>query len=329
MKNIIYKSLSFLWRHTLLKWYRSYKDMKKEKYWLEHKKRLGKENPDKVFYVIRRYDLYCGLFSLFCTHLQRIDDALKKGYIPVIDMQNDFNIYLDEEKLGKENSWEYYFEQPMGYSLDDINHSRNVIIGAGAVPDMFPFLNIDFLHGKTVNGQNIQYWRELVKKYIKLNDIAQKRIDEEYHRLFNDKDKVLGVLCRGTDYVAGKPKGHAVQPIIEQMLNKVDEIFAEKNCTKIFLATEDEKVYHIFRDKYENKLITNKKRYARYNGGSIGKAIYENGSGGYENGMEYLITIALLSKCHCLCAGCASGTSGACLLSEGYEYIYLFDLGVY
>lgn len=329
MGNIVYEGVSFIWRSTLLKWYRNYKDMKKERYWNESRKKLGKENPDKVFYVIRRYDWYCGLFSIFCTHLQRIDDALKSGYIPVIDMQNDFNIYLDEQNIGKENAWEYYFMQPMGYSLRDISHSRNVIIGSGKIPNMFPFLEADFLCGKTIKGHNIQYWRELASKYMKLNDTAQRRIDEEYQRLFHDCDKVLGVLCRGTDYIGGRPKYHAVQPAIEQILKKVDEIFAERNCTKIFLATEDEKVHHVFEDKYRDRLIVNRRKYAQYQGVSIGKTIYENGNGGYEGGMQYLITIALLSKCHCLCAGRASGTAGACLMSEGYEYIYIFDLGTY
>lgn len=329
MKNVIYGAASFVWRKTFLQWHRNYKDIKKKRYWEEHRKKLGTENPDKTFYIIRRYDWYCGLFSIFCTHLQRIDDAIKKGYIPIVDMQNDFNIYLEEEKIGKENSWEYYFEQPAGYSLKDITHSRNVIIGSGSVPKGFPFLEVDFLCGKTVDGHNLQYWREIARKYMKLNDTAQKKIDEEYSRLFHDCDKVLGVLCRGTDYTGGKPKHHAVQPTIEQVLEKVDEIFTERNCTKIFLATEDETVYRVFEDKYNDRLIVNRRKYAKYQGVSIGKTIYENGNGGYEGGMEYLTTIVLLSKCHCLCAGRASGTAGACLMSEGYEYTYIFDLGSY
>lgn len=325
-KNIVYRCLSYMWRSTILKWYRTGRQQKEERYWQEKRKTYGKENPDKTFYVIRRRDLYCGLFSLFLTNLQRIDDALKKGYIPVIDMQNDFNIYLSEDKIGKENAWEYYFNQPMGYSLKDIQHSKNVIIGSGAVPPMFPYLDIKFLTGET--GE-LAYWREIVKKYISMSPKAAAIVDKEYDRLFGKESKVLGVKCRGTDYSNGKPKNHPIQPTPEQAVSKAEEIFLEQGCTKVFLATEDAEFYKIFKQKFGNKLIVNKTSYMEYQGGSTGKQEYEQADGGYQAGMEYMITTMLLARCDCLCAGCVSGTVAALLLTEGYEYTYLFDLGIY
>lgn len=325
-RNVLYRFLSFIWRNTLLKWYRDYKVYKEKKYWEEHKARYGKDNTDKTFYVIRRRDLYCGLFSLFLTNLARIDEAIKKGYIPVIDMQNDFNIYLSEDKIGKENAWEYFFKQPAGYTLKDISKSRNIIIGSGAVPKMFPYLDIKFLTGET--GE-LLYWRKRVKEYIRLSDVARQFIDEEYSRLFSKEDRVLGVKVRGTDYAAGKPKNHPIQPTAIQAVEKAEEIFKELNCTKVFLATEDAEFYNVFLKHFGDKLITNKTNYMVYQGGSTGKEEYEQENGGYKAGMEYLITTMLLAKCDCLCAGCVSATVGALLLTEGYEYTYLFDLGIY
>lgn len=324
--NVIYKSLSYVWRNTLLKWYRGSKQKKIERYWEEHEVKQGRENPDKIFYVIRRRDLYCGLFSLFITNLKRIDDAVKQGYIPVVDMQNDFNIYLSEDKVGRENAWEYYFKQPMGYSMKDIKRSRRVIIGSGAVPPMFPYLDISFLTGET--GE-LEYWRECVRKYISLSDEAGRLVDQEYNKLFAAGDKVLGVKCRGTDYTNGKPKNHPIQPTPEQAVSKAEEIFVAKGCTKVFLATEDATFYEIFKEKFGDRLITNKTDYMKYQGGSTGKEEYEQENGGYRAGMEYLITTMLLARCDCLCAGCVSATVGALLLTEGYEYTYLFDLGIY
>ena len=310
----------------MLKWYRGYKTYKTEKYWEEHSVRYGRENPDKTFYIIRRRDLYCGLFSLFLTNLARIDEAVKKGYTPVIDMQNDFNIYLPGDKIGRENAWEYFFRQPAGYSLNDVVKSRNVIIGSGAVPPMFPYLDVKFLRGET--GE-LDYWRKLVKKYIILSDRAKEYIESEYQRLFDEHDKILGVKCRGTDYAKGKPRNHPIQPTPLQAVKKAEEIFKEKNCTKIFLATEDAEFYKIFTSYFGDKLITNKTDYAEYKGGSAGREEYEQGNGGFRAGIEYLTTTYLLARCDCLCAGCVSATVGALLLTEGYEYIYLFDLGIY
>lgn len=324
-KGIVYRSLSFVWRNTVLKWYRGYREKKTEKHWEEHLCRFGKENPDKTFYVVRRRDCYCGLFSLFITNLQRIDDALKEGYIPVVDLQNEFNIYLAKDKIGKENAWEYYFKQPCGYTLRDIQKSRNVIIGSGAVPNA-RFSYRDFVMGKT---EGMDYWRGMVKKYMQLSDDAMRKVEEEYSRLFDPTDRVLGVKCRGTDYVKCKPKNHPIQPTPEQAVSKAEEIFREQGCTKVFLATEDATFYHIFAERFGDKLITNKTEYADYKGGSQGKEEYEREGGGYEAGMEYLVTTMLLARCQCLCAGRASGLVGALLLTEGYEYTYIFDLGTY
>lgn len=325
-KSVIYRAASYAWRNTLLKWYRESLDNREERYWAEHRKRYGRENPDRTFYVIRRRDVYCGLFSIFITTLQRIDNALQCGYIPVVDLQNDFNIYLAEDQIGKENAWEYYFKQPMGYSLADIRNSAKVIIGSGAVPPMFPYLDLDFLYGRT--GE-LEYWRGLVKKYIHLSPEAENAVQMEYRRLFSLQDKVLGVKCRGTDYANGKPKNHPIQPTPLQAADKAEEIMKDHACTKVFLATEDAAFYQVFSERFGDKLIANKTEYAQYQGGSAGKEEYEREDGGYRAGMEYLVTTMLLAKCDCLCAGCVSATVGALLLTEGYEYTYLFDLGIY
>ena len=91
--------------------------------WRERRVSHGKENPDKIFFVIRRARCKAGLFSLVMTNMGLVKYALDKGYIPVIDMQSERNTYLEEEQVGRENAWEFYFEQPCGYSLKDIERN--------------------------------------------------------------------------------------------------------------------------------------------------------------------------------------------------------------
>lgn len=331
MINKIKGILSYLWRNTLLKWYRNHTDEDRKKI------KLGKENPDKIFFVIKRMGRgYNGLFSDFLVFLGKIDAVLKEGYIPIVDMQSDFNMYLEKDAIGgTKNAWEYYFKQPMGFSLEDISRSRHVIFGTSDRNlKLFPWDTTDFLYGRT--GE-LDYWKNLARKYMQLNDTARQRVEDAYQKLFvagkdaGEANKILGVLCRGTDYVQYKPSKHNIQPTPEEMFVKIDEVMKEQNCNRIFLATEDGAIYRKFREKYGDILLTNKKQYTEYleNGGGIGRVNYENGNGGYEAGMEYLITILLLSRCDCLCAGIASGTGAAILLSEGYQYLYLFDLGQY
>lgn len=326
MEGKFYQVASFLWRNTFLKFYRDIRAQREEKYWKEHIRHYGKENKDKTFYVIRRRDAYCGLFSLYITTLARIDTALKKGFIPVVDMQNNFNLYLDEKKIGKENSWEYFFEQPMGYSLNDIKKSKNVIIGDGSVPEMFPYLDVDFLYGKK---GNIEYWKDLAKRYIRVNTGIQKYVDELYDKMFLRQDRVLGIRCRGTDYVNEKPKNHPRQPEITDILREAKRIIEEYKCTKIFLMTEDRSYYQACKNEFGDMLTVYNDKFTTYASGSIGKAMYEQASSKYLMGMEYLIETLLLGKCNCLCAGCVSATVGVLLMANEYEYIYLFDLGIY
>ena len=326
MDNCIYKVCSFIWRNTFLKWYRDSLERKDERYWAEKKISRGNEYADKTFYIIRRRDVYCGICSIMLTTLANIDKAINNNYIPIVDMQNSFNIYLTSEDVGRVNSWEYFFKQPYGFGLDDITKSRNVIIGSGAVPEMFPYLNIDFLMGRT---PDFSYWSDLAKKSFVLSSEAKEIVEAEYARLFGEKTRVLGAKFRGTDYISGKPKNHPIQPSPVQALDKCIEVFREQGCDKIFLSTEDLDIYNVFREYFGNDLVTLKQEYQEYCGGSIGREQYENNTDVKSQGMEYLVTTMLLAQCDCLCAGCVSGTVIALLMSQGYDYKYLFDLGVY
>ena len=74
----------------------------------------------------------------------------------------------------------------MGYTLSDINKSKNVIIGSGAVPQMFPYLDVSFLLGKT---GDFEYWKALAKKYLRINDKVKEYAEKERNRLFSKDEK--------------------------------------------------------------------------------------------------------------------------------------------
>lgn len=327
MSGVIYRSISYLYRNTLLKAYRAHKAHKEELHWMEHEECWGKENADKTFFIVRRTNTYSGLLSLIMTHLMRIEEAVKKGYIPVVDMQNNFNIYLSEDKIGLENAWEYYFEQPMGYSLKDIQKSKHVFLGSGDVPASFPYNDVKFASGET--GE-LSYWQELAQNYIRLNEKTRQYIDHLKQTMFSPNDRIVGVKCRGTDYLRAKPEGHPRQPSITQMIEKTEQIMQEYHCNKIFLSTEDGKAYEAFLQHFKDAVVTNKKEYISYEKGPIGQIVYRNDTKEkYMEGLEYLSQIIILSECHCMIAGLTSGTIGAMLFTKGYEYSYIFDLGLY
>lgn len=327
MHGTIYRVTSYIYRNTLLKAYRTHKEHKEAEYWKEHMEKHGRQNPDKTFFIVRRTNTYSGLLSLMMTHLMRIDEAIKRGCIPIVDMQNNFNIYMPENKIGKENAWEYYFEQPMNYSLKDIRRSKNILYGSGEVPEVFPYNDVKFASGES--GE-LQYWQELAHKYIRLNNKTENYVREAERKLFVPGDRIVGVKCRGTDYLRARPEGHPRQPSVEQIIQKTEEVMQNMDCNKVFLATEDEKIYAAFVRYFKDAVVTNKQEYVHYEKGPIGQVVYrEDTKEKYMEGLEYLSQIVILSRCNCFVAGLTSGTIGAMLLTRGYEYSYIFDLGLY
>lgn len=323
----VYKIASFIWRKTFIKCRECYRDRKYREYWEEHRICEGNRNPDKTFYVVRRREVYIGLFSYYMTNVCQVAKALENGYIPVIDLQNSANMYLKPEQIGKVNAWEYYFEQPCGYSLGDIKGSKNIILGGGYWREygMFPYNDINYLMDR--DGEIAKY-REIARKYFRFNGTVQQKIDAEWKQF--ERKKVLGVLCRGTDYTSNRPHGHCIQPSLQEMFVKVEDVLQTYGCDSIFLGTEDKLIYDEFKEKYGDMVFTNRKKFIEYHGeGSIGKLVTCNVEDAYEEGLEYLVTIALLSKCDCFVGGHTSGTVGVMLMEESFEYCYIFDLGLY
>lgn len=78
---------------------------------------IKRDDSSKTTYYIIRCPRSGGLFNTYNQVAGHIRYALSKKYLPVVDMKNYPNSYLAPEKLGKENAWEYYFEQPLGIEL--------------------------------------------------------------------------------------------------------------------------------------------------------------------------------------------------------------------
>jgi hypothetical protein len=296
----------------------------------ETRKSLGSENNDKIFYIISFSRGKDGLLFIILCNLSHISYSLNRGYIPVVDLQNYDNQYLDPGTLYKENSWEYYFEQPMGYTLNNIKNSKNIIISSQL---QMPHLKykIDFYIFN--NPQRLLYFRNIFKTYIKFNKTTNDFLSNEYKNIMADKNKVLGVLCRGTDYLLKKPAGHPRQPEPSEVIDMAKEVMSEKNCCHIYLATEDEEIYNLFKKNFGDKLLTNSQK--RFGAEELNNIQYISEiTGGRERdkyllGLEYLSSLNLLSKCSCFIGGRTAGTIGVYLMTEGFEYDYIWEKGFY
>lgn len=309
-----------------------YKFYKEEIQGRENKKSLGKENPDKTFYIIGQNDTSGGVFWLVNKVAMHIAYALDKGYIPVVDFQNYVTQYTEQEELGKTNFWDKLFEQPFGYYLKDIANSKHIVINKMAPAPQKRYLmgQIEFYD----NPQKINYYKEIFKKYIIINKETQKFLDSIKDEYFPKNSRVLGVLCRGTDYVVQKPKNHPVQPKTEQVIEDAKNVMKEYHCEYLFLATEDQDILDSFqKEMHEKILFLPQRRYTKedlHNTLFLAQAKEEDKQRNrLDDAKMYLASIYLLTKCNCFIGGRTGGTKGVLLMEQGFEYKYIYDLGLY
>jgi hypothetical protein len=294
---------------------------------------FGDKNSDVVFYVIRRKGDKLGLLSFFNTHLGHINYAISKGYVPIVDMKNYENIYLDENETGLKNSWEYYFNQPMGnkYTLDEVYQSKRVIFGSMDPIEPRPDDDMDFLLDKFAH----RYWHDLYCKYCSVNNMIRLEVDKYYEEEFAPRirrgRKILGVFLRGTDYQSLRPYGHPIQPNIEEAVIEVNKAMEEWGCTSIYLVSEDSNIIFGMKEKLNYEIFRYNSQIYQYSGtGNISDASgnpRENDR--FEHGKEYLISVYLLTKCNCFVGGRTSGTVAMHVMSEGFEHERFLNYGRY
>lgn len=293
---------------------------------LEEKKSFGNKNSQKEIYIVRRPEPTVGLFSYIITTLGHIYRATEMNYDIVIDMKNYINMYQQSKR---DNAWEYFFEQPSGISLEEAYESKNVILSSEEIPSVRPSDAIEFFE----NAEERKKWHELYCTYIKCNAEIKQYIRKREEELFaNDSQKkVLGVLCRGTDYTKLKPQNHPIQPTAEQVIEKIFEIKEKYRVDNIFLVTEDEAVLEIFKERFSREELKyiETKRFKSSKEEYLVKTMKNRKADIKQQGIDYLTQIALLAKCDYFIAGRTSGSVGVAIITEGFEYEYYWDLGRY
>ncbi|MFI3269380.1 MAG: hypothetical protein R3Y34_03185 [Rikenellaceae bacterium] len=273
------------------------------------------------------------MFGVIIKNLMHIAYAIDNGWIPVVDMQNFRTFYRDSENTATNNVWEYYFNQPMGYDLNDIKDSKNIVLSKRPANHWPNEKHSMMLHLGFCNDVNrIEYYNQLYHKYITYNSHTQEYISNEYDKIMSGKGRVVGVLCRGTDYVMAAPKGHSIQPNPLDIIEKTKQVMEEYNCDYVYLSTEDEENYQLFKSAFKDKLLVNKQDRIQKKDISQGEWIFqikEKSNANARSGLEYLSSLNILSKCTCFIAGQTGGTVGVLFMTDGFEYKYVYDLGCF
>ncbi len=285
----------------------------------------GNDFPNRRFFIIRRREYGIGLFSYFWTNIGWINYAETRGMIPVVDMAAYNTIYHSSGGHAHENAWELFFEQPCGYGLNDVEKAHSVSFAASSLPAWsLPRLGA----WKNVErNPTLLYWRDVVRRNIKprKDKLEAFRIPEFEEALPRG---VIGVLARGTDYIKVRPVGHPVQPDVDMIINAVEQYSKEgHDDERIFLVKEDDSIADKIVSHFKKRVILSNQYLIKYSGGFLGRV--KDVIGNKDRGYRYLRAILDLSRCSALIAGRTSGTVGAVLLSHGFKYARVFNLGNY
>lgn len=136
---------------------------------LKEERHLG--NGGAVYYIIRPPKCKIGLMGLYIDTIEEIEYALTRGYRPVVDYLNYQTVYSGESFQDNANVWEWYFEQPFGYSLDEAYNSNYILSPMAVLKE--ENITDDLLKGST---EILRRYAELAQN-VKLSAVARNHID--------------------------------------------------------------------------------------------------------------------------------------------------------
>ena len=132
MKEIINKPLKKVYYSIATKYYYAqygFEELLEKQVYERKKNHLLSlpHNENQTYFIIRRSFRNIGLCTHLCVYISFIAYALQRGWIPVIDMKNYPNIYLEDSEIGVSNAWEKFFRQPLDVRLEDIPRNARKI----------------------------------------------------------------------------------------------------------------------------------------------------------------------------------------------------------
>lgn len=228
------------------------------RHYLEKRKSFGNANPEVIFYVIRRRPPGWGYFSNLFHVAQGLLYAEEKGYVPIVDMENYWMAELNTLKRinGTYNSWCYFFQQVSNYTLEEVYRSKNVILSNGSTilgrDHWLTMRKNDFI----LDRDKLTKIKKLFSRHLFINTptlefIATEKINRKW-----EPSSTLGIFIRGTSYYEGTSFLAESIPSLDFFIGETINILGEnKNIDKIFICTEDYRVYLRLKQEFKDYVI--------------------------------------------------------------------------
>lgn len=213
---------------------------------------------------------------LYCIYAER------KGYVPIVDMQNFASMYQNASEFGTVNVWEKYYEQPCGYTLQDLEKAKKVIYTTSSSW-------IEHLCDVDLDTK-----RQAYQKYIHLKPGIQQELDEKWASLAGGATNILGCIFRGTDIIGLNWKTN--YPSVDTIIAYLDQV--KEQYDKIYLATEDEAIFRKVICHFGDKIIYSQDKHYTVEPGKY-LIDYEDNrpDAPFLRGKEYLFVLEMLARC--------------------------------
>lgn len=288
----------------------------------------------KNFYIICKENIAAGIGVIACDFLCSCLYAKKNKLIPIIDMKHYKNQYFKENRIYKDNAWEYFFKQPNKYNLEDIKEEDNVQIGSFLdSKEAKLFFDTDWIP-KQPQKENLKKKKEKeeLKSFLIFSQKSDTYIQKAYKEIIGDKKNILGVLIRGTDYTERRTYKEHIQPKIKKVIKKIKEyrkMYPE--IEYIYLATEDANIYNIIKKEFGDILLDNNQKRYSYNKEKpfLLEIETERENNNYYLALEYLSSLYILSKCKYFIGGRNNGSRLAYIMQDSWQDFYIWQLGRY
>ncbi|MGN0739627.1 MAG: hypothetical protein ACI4LX_05590 [Treponema sp.] len=225
---------------------------------------LGKLNPHKVFYVIRTHGYSWGALTTWILIMPHILFAKKKKYVPIFDFLNvnGLPMLLDKEDERKKNAWELYFEQPQKqYSLEEILHSKKVIITESGCPEWTwteEILNANL----PIDDEQFNIWRSMYEICPFNSDIIS-YAEQLKKKLFPKDKKILAVSYRRSfewhHYWQSEltPTGsHLIRGSLSSIIDEVKKELFDYGYEYFFFTVDDREALTVMRETFGGKCIS-------------------------------------------------------------------------
>lgn len=280
------------------------------------------------FAILKRTCNACGFFSHYKVFLSCIHKFLIRGFIPILEVKTYPNIFNGfKANTSSKNPWEYFFVQPFGYSYENVIKKAKNIKYINCKREQTTPQYINFFKNKI----KIDFWHNLAKIYLPIKEDIIKETTNVIYKLFKNYDNILGILIRGTDYLACKPRHHPIPPAPKRVIKDIKKMDNIYRYNYFFIVTEDNIIRNKFINEFDNKikyLLPNKIiNYDYKNKKYISKN--KNIKGNLINLKIYLINIIILSKCKDIIVSRTNGALGAYILTEGFRKTKVYFLGLY